>query len=126
MAARAGMATVIATLRRLTNAGVADHTVDGVVYWTDAQLEAVLDRQRSDHHREPLEPLAVWLGGEQVTLDYRIPRHLHDFEEPTEVVTSGWLVHDGAGNDAPAHEVNYAAGLITFAANTSGDRKSVV
>jgi pyocin large subunit-like protein len=37
-----------------------------------------------------------------------------------EAVGSGWAVKDAGGADAPAHTVNYDAGVITFTADTEG------
>ena len=52
--AREGMAQLLLDLRRETYAGTADHTVAGVAYWTDDQLQAQLDRTREDFFYRPL------------------------------------------------------------------------
>ena len=46
--ARAGMADIVDTLRGMTDAGVNDYTIAGVPYWSDAQVQRVLDRHRND------------------------------------------------------------------------------
>jgi len=51
MAARTGMNDLITELRGMTNAGSADTTIAGTAYWSDNQLQAILDRNRFDQDR---------------------------------------------------------------------------
>ena len=43
------MTALIAQLRRLAAVSVGDVTVGGETYWTDDQLEDVLDRRRTEY-----------------------------------------------------------------------------
>ena len=43
-AARAGMGTLIETLRGMTDAGTADYTIGATTYWSDDAVQMVLDR----------------------------------------------------------------------------------
>lgn len=48
MAARTGMTEIIKDLRALTNAGTADYSIAGAAYWSDDQLQDILDTNRED------------------------------------------------------------------------------
>lgn len=118
MAARAGMANLILRLRSMCSAGTADYTVNGTAYWTDDQMQNYLDRYRSTLKRLPLEAEEDYSNGAYTFTDYPIPAHLGNFEESG--VSSGWALRDSAGVSAPSYTVDYNAGRITFAADTTG------
>lgn len=105
MAARSGMAALITALRRMTDTAAPE--------WSDDALQAALDGTRQTHHNIALSGTPAWDNGVAVTLEYPIPGRW--FEED-----DGWRVHDGRGHDAPEHEVNFDAGVITFEADTGG------
>lgn len=118
MTARAGMGTVIADLRLLTFAGTADYTVAGTAYFTDDQLQNILDKHRATFKRVEINSNPTYADGAYTYTEYRIPQPLgHWFE--TDETDSGWNLADSTGADAPAHTVAYSAGMITFSADTT-------
>jgi hypothetical protein len=115
--ARSGMANLITQLRAHTHAGTADYTLAGVSYWTDDQLQDILDGQRQTHTAVRLLPVTeVAADGSHITQEYHLPPHLRHVEEAG--TASGWRVYQADGSDAPTHTVNYAAGVVAFAADT--------
>ena len=54
MTARTSVGYIIAEVRRLTGAGSAEYTVDSTSYFTDDQIERVLDSRRIRLVRQPL------------------------------------------------------------------------
>lgn len=44
---RGGMATIITRVRELCELGTADYSVAGATYWTDDQVQSVLDQERT-------------------------------------------------------------------------------
>lgn len=122
MAARAGMTELIAELRGLCDAGTADYSITGVAvtFWSDDQLQDVLDGHRSDVRREPLLATPDTIGGGSVvTHDYYFRA---ENVEGTASGTAAWVVRDttGAAVDADDYSVNLRAQTIRFTANTQG------
>lgn len=113
--ARAGMAEIVADLRGLTDAGSNDYTVGGLPYWTDRQLERVLDRHKTELHRRAILPRTDYEAGQAATRVY--PVGLGNLEGGAALE-----LEDAAGNTVGTalYSVDYAAGVVTFAANTSG------
>jgi len=115
--ARSGMDNLIAQLRAFTNAGTADYTISTVTYWTDDQLQIVLDRHRNDVYREMLFSTPRYTGGGSVEyLDY-YTRHTN-----LESGTAYFWLEDGAGSNVGTsiYSVDYANGRITFTQDTGG------
>jgi hypothetical protein len=118
--ARPTLLTLIGELRQMTDAGPADYTLAGVTYWTDAHLQAALDRHRVDLYREPLTALETHVGGGTVHwLDYQSGYgHL----EETSGGTAIFVVEDSTGVDqgTASWSADYARGRITFSQNQGG------
>ena len=108
--ARTGMSNPIIKLRSLTEAGSADYTVNAVTYWTDDQLQTVLDTYRTDVFSETLEPVITYDGsGTANYYDYFcIPG---DYEEGT----AQFRVTTSLGS-AVTPTINYQAGHLSFGA----------
>lgn len=105
--ARDGMANPILKLRELTNAGTADYALAGVTYWSDNQLQSMLDRCRTDIFSERLEVVPTITGGTTHYYDYyATPR---EYEQGTAV----FQVTDSLGN-AVAPTINYEMGHLSF------------
>ncbi len=117
---RAGMANLITTARNMAGGpGTADVTDGvGVNWWSDDQIEEILDDYSARHRRVELVPVPEYSAGDTVYTEYQIPPPLKWFEEDD--ASSDWDVKDSDGNAAPSHTVNYRAGYITFAADTAG------
>jgi hypothetical protein len=125
MAARSGMATLISRVRGNCAAGTADHTLGATSYWTDDQIQEVLDGHREDLRRHPLTPMARY--GDNNVLQYfdywwkRGGASSNNVEEASSGTTV-WRVYDGNGSVIAGAEysVNYSAGKITFLADRLG------
>lgn len=119
MAARAGMSDLIAQVRTLTNAGTAEAVVAGVTYWSDDQIQALLDRTRQDRTAVPLPYEIDTEGGTAVYKRYFIPAQ---YVERAATGAEAFSVVDAAGSAAgtAGYTVNYDAQTITFSASQSG------
>jgi len=120
MAARTGMGSLIVDLRGMTNAGTADYTVGGVTYWTDDQLQQILDSRRLDIYAEPLRSVFVLAdGGSALYFDYFFDgKHT----ERAESGTVAWELETTAGSiiGTALYTVEHEARKIRFAADQKG------
>ena len=120
MTARTSMATLITNLRSLTNSGTADYTVSGSAYWTDDQLQAVLDRHVTYVRNESIQTYpVVESGGVSAYYEYQ---SRYRFFESTIGGTSRFVVQDESYTaiGTAAFTVDYPRGLITFGTTTAG------
>lgn len=118
-AARASMADLITNLRSLTAAGMTDYSVAGNPYWTDAQLQTVLDRHGRIVRHEELTSIAYTGVGTVAWFDYQSAKR---FYEATDGGTARFVVQDetGATVGTAAWTADYPRGLITFGTSTLG------
>lgn len=119
MAARTGMSNLITKLRGMTAAGTADYTVNGAAYWTDEQLEDVLDENSLRIKTEALISDPDTSGATDVYKEYTW--QYGDVEE----VTSGsarWRVElsDGSIVGTATYSADYRQRRITFTNDTQG------
>lgn len=119
MTARTSMAELLLTLRGLTNAGSAEYTVNAVSYWTDQQLQDVLDRHVTQIRHEELYAIVYTGIGTIAYFDYQASRR---FLETTDAGTSRFVIQNetGATISTAAWSVNYPRGLVTFGTDTEG------
>lgn len=110
------MASVITKVRALCYAGTADYTVYGVNYWSDDQVQAVLDRYRAAYKRLQLTPMEDYIDGAYSYTEYPLPAEL----ENVEGTASGWALRTVDGGTVPSYTANLDAGVITFDASTGG------
>jgi len=120
MAARAGMQELIIDLRGMTNAGTADYTIGNVTYWTDDQLQQILDSRRLDVYAEPLRSVFVLAdGGSALYFDYFFDgKHT----ERAESGTVAWELETTAGSiiGTGLYTIEYEARKIRFDADQKG------
>jgi hypothetical protein len=114
MTARTGMATLITQLRGLTEAGTADYSVAGQSYWTDDQLQVVLDYNRIDIRHASMEAIpAIGENNQTTWKEYQIG--WQDLE-------SDPVIQDGYG--ATVGTANYSfdsrLGIVTFTTDRGG------
>lgn len=111
MVARTGMSELITSLRGMCDAGTADYTVASGTYWTDDQLQEVLDRYRMTVNNEGL---MMYPEG---TYYYEYRFAWGDVERGSE-----FKIFDSAGSQigTALYSVNYPAQTVTFASNTLG------
>ncbi len=82
--ARSGMAYLITELRGLAEAGTADYSLGASTYWSDDQLQNILDQHRTDVNFDPLRVFTTQTIGGGGSVSYQDYRSSYDwFEETT-------------------------------------------
>lgn len=120
MVARLGMLDLILRLRSMTDAQPDEFEIAGETYWSNDQLNKILDRYRYDEYYEAIEPT--------VTYDTALNALYQDYyfaRANVEELTSGsavWKLEDSDGNIAGTadYSVNYQAQHIRFNDSTDG------
>lgn len=113
--ARTGMLDLITELRALTDSGAGDYKISGVPYWTDAQLQNILDNNRTD-----LKWCEMW-AQEEGTGEYFEYSIGYGSLETTTGGTAIFIVQDLNGNTVTSsYSVDYQRGVVTFASDTGG------
>jgi hypothetical protein len=117
--ARTGMATLISNLRDLGVAGTADYTLGTTTYWTDAQVQTVLDKHKVFVNSEQLQPIETLNNGTVLYTEYR--SQFGNFEETTGGTTI-FVIKNSIGSvfGTSNWSADYANGIINFTANTAG------
>lgn len=118
--ARTTMADIITEVRGMANAGTADYTVGTVTYWSDDQIQNVLDRNRFDVYREELQIIPRYIGGGSV--EYYEYTSRYEWFEQTDGGSAIFYLEDslGANIGTASYTADYRTGKIEFAANTAG------
>ena len=120
MTARTTMTGLINVLRGMTNAGATDYSVNSVSFWSDDQLQTILDRYATIIRDEALTAMQTFTaGGAVLVTDYQSS---NKFFETTSGGTLRFVVKDYTGGTAGTAlwSADYERGLVTFVANTSG------
>ena len=115
--ARSGMATLVHRVRSFANIGPVDYEVAGVPYWSDAQVQEVLDDYRTEIHRSELFPVLAYEGAGTVV--YK------EYHAQFQNIESGTAVFElelatGAGSGTANYTMNYALGIATFTNDQGG------
>lgn len=116
MAARPTMSDLIAQVRRIAGVGTAEYTAADQTWWTDEQIETVLDSHRRDVVREPLRADQTLVGGGSVEwLTYR-SRYGH-LEGGTAAT-----IEDGLGDNrgTATYSLDAQRGVATFTSDQGG------
>lgn len=122
--ARTTMQALISRMRMLTAAGTAEYTVAGVTFFSDDQVQDVLDRNRRDLWNAQLTPVSRPIGGGSVGyFDYALPSY--GDMEATSGGTSVFVVRDGIGTvqGTALWSADYQRGIVTFADNQAGSAR---
>lgn len=120
MAARSGMANLITRLRGMTATGASDYTVGGILFWSDDQLQDILDRNRMDVRDEILSSHYV-LGTAGAAQWYDYTSRYHSFETTTGGTAVFYLSFDtGVRVGTALYSFDYDSGRVTFASDTAG------
>lgn len=118
MTIRAGMANLVQHLRALTDAEKEEVTLIGINYWSDEQLQDMLDRNVTFVEDHPLlwQPDTV-AGG---SIEYH--RGLLGFldTEGTATGTASWRLTTGTGSVITPNTINHTTGEVRFNANQGG------
>lgn len=117
MTARTSMASFILELRRMTDASATEVKVNNVQYWTDDQLQSILDVYRHDILDLPLLPASQREAGKDVTYRYYIPDEVGSWIEYDPLYFS---VVDANGNAQSTYTFDNVNRYILFNSNTAG------
>ena len=126
MTARTSMANLIATLRGFTNAGTADYSIGSTAYWSDDQLQSILDRNRVNLREVPLTSHPLLNSGG--SFDYNDYQAECGWLETTLGGTARFIVTDGMGSAIGTANwtADYEIGLVTFLNNQAGSARAVI
>lgn len=114
--ARPGMTDLIGQVRRITGAGTAEYAAADTTWWTDDQLQDVLDAHRRDIVREPLHADQTHAGGGTITwVTYR--SRYRNLEAGTAAI-----IEDGLGDNRGTADyvLDGRRGVATFTADQGG------
>ncbi len=118
MTARTGMTTLIDTVRGMTVTGTADYTAGSLTYWSDDEIQRVLDRHKMDLRNILLDSRPDNKGAGTVEyLEFVIP--YGNLESGTPPIFE--LEYTTGGSVGTAlYSVDYTRGIVTFSADTAG------
>jgi hypothetical protein len=120
MAARAGMIPLITRLRELTATSANQTTVGGITYWSDDQLQDILDDYVTEYVHQPLTARPA-IGNDSVVI-YRDYLWHDDYgiwlERPDTV--GAFVVQNSTGYEVVGFTIDYKNRKITFPVNTDG------
>jgi len=111
MAARSSMAGIILDLRGLTDATLGETTVNGIDYWDDEQLQAILDNYRIDALDTPLLPAGQLINGTTVYLRYYFP------DELSSTLEDGFTLRDSNGTQVVSWSYVPGTRYVLFASD---------
>ena len=124
MAVRTGMGNLLLQLRGMCDVSATDYLVNGVQFWTDQQLQDILDSyvtplEQIDDSPFQLQPIAEYAGGATIFKDY--PIGWGNLEEQI----SGspyWVLVDSTGLEVSntLYDADYIIGNVRFKSNTNG------
>lgn len=116
MTARTGLSDLITILRGYCNAGTADYSAGGTTFWSDDQIQTVLDRHRAEITNRFVQPVPrVITGGAIAYYDYYIG--IGNWESGTALA-----VENGQGQayGTALYSVDATRGIINFPSGTGG------
>lgn len=118
--ARAGMTALLTEFRGLAEAGTAEYSVAGTSYWTDDQLQDVLDIHRKDVIFEPLQMYPTQIAGGSIS--YQDYRSSYGYYEATTGGTAILYLQDSTGETIGSanYTPDYRRGQFQFSANQAG------
>jgi len=116
MTARAGMVELIQELRVATEAGTEDYSVNGTAYWTDDQIQDILDEHRQMIVREPMRVVSFNNGGTIEYKDYFWQHGPVERHDGSEII---FRIEDSNGSAIGSGDwsINYPSKQVTFSAD---------
>ena len=113
------MSNLIRRLRGMTQAGTADYSVAGTNWWTDDQLQEVLDANRVDLNHVRVVESPEYEGG---TLIYRTFYLGYENLEEVSTGADAFDVEDGRGDTVGTalYTPDYIRGVVRFSNDYSG------
>lgn len=119
MAVRPGMSAILLYTRLKTDTREDETTVNGVAYWTDQQLQDMLDMHRIDARDIELIAYSEFEGGTNVTKRYYLPDTIGEWIEGSDT-PDVFDVVDSMGNAAPSYTSDLPGRVIVFDDDTLG------
>lgn len=122
---RSGMIDIVSEVRALSAVGPADYTIAGNPYWTDAQIEAELDKHYEYIVCQPMEAVGTYgTTGTWKYYDYYVGA---SWLEQTDGGTATFYIQDSTGAliSSSDYSVDYQNGIVTFDADTAGAVRNV-
>jgi hypothetical protein len=116
--ARATMANLIQETRLLADVGASDYTAGTVSYWTDDQIESILDQNRRDIRYQVMDAVPTFATGGATYTEYWTG--LSSWED-SPVILDGTYGTITGGTAVYSFDAN--AGVATFTANTLGQTR---
>lgn len=119
--ARTTMTSLISTLRGMTNAGTADYTSGTATFWTDDQLQAVLDRYRVDVYEYDLRSVEQTdANGDSFYKQYY--SDAYKWLESTDGGTAVFFLQLSGGSilGTAVYSADYERGQVTFTQDMGG------
>jgi hypothetical protein len=104
----------------MTDTSETEVQINGVQYWTDDQLQDILDQHRDEVIDEALLPVGYMEAGSKVYKKYFIPHTVGKYVETVDSGADVFSIVDTLGVAAPTYTVDFNAQLVTFAATTDG------
>jgi len=118
--ARSGMLNLIDELRLRASAEPNEYSIAGKQYWTDEQLQSILDRNRTDIIYDELVAVPYQAAGSLTYLEYRA--NYGNLEETTGGTAIFYIQEaDGDTVASAGYSVDYERGIITFTTNQEGE-----
>ncbi len=117
--ARSGMAALIQELRLNASAFEGDETVNGIQYWTDDQLQAILDQFSADLNNVELIKFSQQESGITVYKVYYLPPTVSKNLEGAATV-GAFTVVDSLGNTITGYTFDAARRRFDFTINQGG------
>lgn len=114
------MAYMITELRGRCNAGTADYSVAGVSYFTDDQLQDVLDSTMTERYQVLLTPMPEIVAGTYVYKKYPVPADVGEWVEDNISGTDFGRLYELNGTAASGATANWKQRRITFSADQQG------
>ncbi len=120
MTVRIGMADLILQARSYAQCGSADWTTNGVTYWSDQQIQDVLDRYVDFVEDEPLVWKPEMVGGG--TVEYHNAQTRWRYLEQATSGSAYWGIKDGLGatEGTANYTPEYGNGRIRWSADKAG------
>jgi hypothetical protein len=114
--ARTGMANLILQIRRRCNVATDSYTLGGTAYFSDDQIEEILDRHRESVRQYPLDVDPVYVDGAHQYLDYSFGSIRGEIEQSA--TGSGFAIRTSGGVAVTTgFSVNYQAKVVSFTAD---------
>lgn len=115
--ARIGMQSLIETVRGYADAAPDEWTISTdnsfIEYWSDEEIQRVLDRHKVEHIHELMDAQPTYEGGSIVYKQYLL--NATNVESGTAV----FKIEDSAGT-VSGYTVDYTRGIVTFSTDQSG------